>query len=256
MIAKEIEDYSRQHRLIGENLFEDWEGFLDFLYEKGVSVKAILFYECKDGRYEQTRIMMNGLEEDSIEEVKTWIRSTEAEHPNQKLLPCFYLYDRDMPDLSAFDDRCVRLTDFTGDVYEGNARHFSDEYAWQEFGRFEEGLQLVCYLFYYDQIRSIESLNDCTGPYGRFSAPYGKLEEDSVKDGPDIIDEFLFSEDSEHIERMLRCLKDFLKPESGIVIPEREKTLQLIRKYAGTEKDEVLRRQAEEILKEEEERKA
>ena len=254
MIDQAVEEYIKSHRLNGECLFEDWEGFLDFLYDRGEKVKAFLFYEYKDGRYEQTRMMKNDLTEENPESLKKEIRQILNEHENQKLLPCFYLFDKEMPDLKKYDGQCVRITDFLGDVYEGNAVYFSDEYAWEELGRFEEGLQLVCYLFYYDQIRSVESLEGHEGSYGKFSAPFGKLEEDCVDD-PDLVDEFLWSEDSEHIERMLKCLKTYLDPESGKKTPEREKTIRLIREFASTAKDEALRRHAEEILEAEKERK-
>ena len=254
MIDQAVREYIARHRLNRECLFEDWEAFLDFLYGKGGRIKAVLFYENRDGIYEQTRIMMNGLERKKIESLKKLIRSVLDEHAYQKLLPCFYLYDKEMPDLKDYDDKTVRITDFLGDVYEGNAVYFSDEYAWEELGRFEEGLQLVCYLFYYDQIKSIESLEKHEGPYGKFSAPFGKLEEDCADD-PDLIDEFLWSEDKEHIERMLKCLEAYLDPQSGKQIPERERTLQLIGDFARTTDNEALRKQAEEILRTEAERK-
>ncbi len=248
------EEYMDNHPQNEKCLFKDWEGFLNRLYESGGKVKAFLFYECKDRTCEQTRFMMNGLEEDDLTSVKQKVRLILAEQVGRELYPRFFLYNKNLPDLRKYDGRCVRLTDVFGDTYEGNAVYFSDEYAWQEFGCYEEGLQFVCYIFYYDQIRSIEILDDHEGPYGRFSAPFGKLEEDCIGD-PDLIDEFFCSQENEHIGRMLKCLEVYLDPQNGKEMDEREKTLDLIRKFVKTTDDEVLCDQAKQILKAEEERK-
>ena len=47
MIAKEIEDYSRQHRLIGENLFEDWRASWIFSMKKAAQSKPSCFMNVR-----------------------------------------------------------------------------------------------------------------------------------------------------------------------------------------------------------------
>ena len=112
-----------------------------------------------------------------------------------------------MPKLSKYDGTCVRITTREGEVYDGICEYNSPDYCAHEFGRDEECLQLVWYLFYKSDIKKIESLEAHTGPYGRFCDPFGKLEEDTAADGPDAVADYLFCEEPEHVLRMLRFLE-------------------------------------------------
>ena len=43
-----------------------------------------------------------------------------------------------------------------------------------------------------------------------FTNPYSRLEEMAVEDGMDLVDEILYSEEDEHVYRLLLCLEDKL----------------------------------------------
>ncbi len=119
--------------------------------------------------------------------------------------------------LYKYDGRHIRLTDEFGDSYEGMATHDNEEYCEHEFGRAEEALEILGCLFYKSNIKKIELLEDHNGEYGKFTGPYGTLEEWAVEDGIDRIREVLFPdfdevEAKEHVVRLLRCLIDYPAP--------------------------------------------
>ena len=58
--------------------------------------------------------------------------------------------------LSNYDGKYVRVTDIHGEVFDGEARWFSAEYCFHEYGREEEALIIDSWLFYKSQIRSLE----------------------------------------------------------------------------------------------------
>ena len=108
--------------------------------------------------------------------------------------------------LSMFDSTCVRITTVDGEVFEGLCSYCHEEYCEHEFGRPEPCLQMLSFLFFPCDIAQIASLEGHSGPHGRFSAPFGRLEELIVEDGIDSIKDVLFSEEQEHVLRMLNCL--------------------------------------------------
>ena len=136
-------------------------------------------------------------------------------------------------DLWQFNDKCVRLTCIDGAVYEGIVSHNSADYNEHEFGREEEGLEMPGTLFYARDIASVESLEDREeGPWGKFSAPFGRLEEESLFDpdgDPVLACEILDCEEPEHVMRMLRCLGYYSNPEAGREIPGKEQLLEQLR---------------------------
>ena len=79
--------------------------------------------------------------------------------------------------LHDYDDRCVRIIDNNSDIFDGICSYNNAEYDEHEFGRNEESLQICNFLFYKSDIKEIQSLENNDGPYGKFLAPYGKLEE-------------------------------------------------------------------------------
>ena len=113
--------------------------------------------------------------------------------------------------LNEFDDKCVRITCKNGEVFEGICIYCNEEFNEVEYGRREESLDIVNVKFYKNCIKKVESLEDHKGPYGRFSEEYGKFEEETVKDGTDSIEEVLFSEEDEHIYRLLAYLYKYEK---------------------------------------------
>ena len=113
---------------------------------------------------------------------------------------------KEMLDLRDYDGKCVRIVGTDGEVFEGNCEHFSEAYSEHEFGREEDGLQMIDFLFYRNDIKSIRSLEDQEGPYGHFSGPYSSLEVMNAEDA-DLVDEVLLSEDDVHVLRMLNYLE-------------------------------------------------
>ena len=113
--------------------------------------------------------------------------------------------------LSMFDNRCVRMTTVDGEVFEGLCSCCHEECTEHELGRAEPCLQMLSFLFFPRDIAQSASLEGHSGPHGRLSAPFGRLEELMLEDGIDsIIDSIkdaLFSEEQEHALRMLNCLE-------------------------------------------------
>ncbi len=155
--------------------------------------------------------------------------------------------ERNAVDLKEFDEKCVRITDRWGDVFEGICSYNSDEYDEHEFGRAEESLQILNFLFYKSDINKIESLEDHTGPFGRFLDPFGKLEELTVEDGIDSINDVLFDEDEEHVLRLLRCLGEYLDPSRGHELPDREEVLRSLGKLSQKADDDGIRSEAKRL---------
>ena len=60
--------------------------------------------------------------------------------------------------LSAFDDKYVRITDGSGDIFDGLCMYNSDEYMLSEYGREEEALEIDHWLFYRWQIKNVTLL--------------------------------------------------------------------------------------------------
>ncbi len=122
-------------------------------------------------------------------------------------------------DLRDFDDKCVRLTDASGAVYEGTAAYFDREYVFHEYGCDREALCLTPILFYKDDISSVISLESANGPFGHYSERYGLLERKCLDGGTDLIGEVLDSEDDERILRMLLCMNDNFQSLAARAVP-------------------------------------
>lgn len=110
MITPLVRDYIAAHRLCPENLFEDWEGFLDLLYDSGGRVSCIIWYEHvaitqqatslghggysdrqnPDYMYAETDLQQTQMEVMTLLQVKEYIHATIAAHPSHKLIPSFF----------------------------------------------------------------------------------------------------------------------------------------------------------------------
>lgn len=150
-------------------------------------------------------------------------------------------------DLRKYDGKCVSITDRWGETVEGVCEWNSEEYDEHEFGRREESLGIMNFLFYAGDIVRIESLEGHTGPYGRFSAPYGRLEELIVEDGFDSIEDALDSEEPEHIVRVLACLERRLDPFYGYEIPDRGRVAGAVKMLAGSASDDDVKKAAQRL---------
>ncbi len=105
--------------------------------------------------------------------------------------------------LAKFDSKIIRIITIDDEIYEGIASYNSQDYDEHEFGRNEESIQIAYCLFYKNDIKKIEVLDN-------FRDKYGLIEEVAVKDGIDFIDEILYSEEEEHISRLLLCILDHI----------------------------------------------
>lgn len=148
-------------------------------------------------------------------------------------------------DLEKFDGQCVRITDDRGDVFDGICTYNSDEYNEHVFGECEDGLDLVYMIFYRSQIKDVQSLEDHTGPYGKFLDPYGKLEELAVEDGIDGIEEILFCDYNEHVMRMLRCLESHIQEGE---FPYSSETVSALTELIDYTDDEEIKKEAQRLL--------
>ncbi len=142
-----------------------------------------------------------------------------------------------MMNLKKYDGKCVRIIDSSGDAFDGICRYNCAEYGEHEYGRAEESLQIENFLFFERHIKDIQSLDENTGPYGRFLDPYGKLEILTVEDGIDSIEDVLFSEENEHVMRLLCCLEEYLNPDLTLTLPDREEVLATLRKLLEVNTD-------------------
>jgi hypothetical protein len=104
--------------------------------------------------------------------------------------------------LIKYDNKCIKIIDIFGCEYEGNCSYCNKEYNEHEYGRNEDSLQILNYMFYKDTIKKIIVLKN------GFIDDYGTIEKEIVNDGvEDILDAFDY-EDNDHICRIIRCIKD------------------------------------------------
>ena len=151
-------------------------------------------------------------------------------------------------DLKKYDGLCVRIIDSNGDVFDGICCHNSEEYDEHEYGRYEESLQIENFLFYECDIKEIQSLEENSGPYGKFLDPYGKLEIMTVEDGIDSIGDVLFSEEDEHVIRLLNCLEEYLDPDSKLTVSDQEAIIEALNKLLDVNSNTAIQEKAWKIL--------
>lgn len=112
--------------------------------------------------------------------------------------------------LRKYENKCVKIVTTYEETFEGICTYNDEEYSEHEFGRKEECLQIENFLFYKNYIKEIHDLENNKGPYGKFTQPYGKLEELTVEDGIDSIKDILFSEEEEHAYRLLSYIENHI----------------------------------------------
>lgn len=103
--------------------------------------------------------------------------------------------------LKKYDNKKVRFTDSENNTIEGISYYYTKEIAECMYGINSECLKITCFLFRKEEIKDISIIDE-------FSAPYGKIEKWAVEDGMDLVDEVLYSEEDEHVYRLLLCLED------------------------------------------------
>ena len=140
--------------------------------------------------------------------------------------------------LRKYDNKRVRITYKNGEVFEGVCEYNDAEYCEIEFGRSEESLEILNFLFYKSEIGIVESLE-------RFSNPYGKIEEYYTQDGIDDIKDLLFDEDKENILRLLHCVEDKLNETD---YSYRDEAIEALHEAAEYSDDEEIKAKAKRIL--------
>ena len=147
-------------------------------------------------------------------------------------------------ELRELDGQCVQLTDRDGTVFEGVCQYNGEEYNEHVYARAEDGLEIGNFLFFRGDIRAVISLEGRRGPYGRFSEPYGTLEELNLWDGIDGVEAELLSEEPDHVRRMLRCLAAYWDE----AIPDREAIREALRELSETAEEPDIRNRAAGLL--------
>ena len=150
--------------------------------------------------------------------------------------------------LKQYDGQCVRIDCVDGNVYDGICSYNNKEYNEQEYGRPEECLVMVNFLFFKSDIIAIESLENHTGPYGKFLDPFGKLEEMNVQDGLNSILDFLDCEDPEHVLRMIRCLDYYFDPKNHCEFLCRDEAYNALMKLEDVTDDETIKAETRRVL--------
>ncbi len=147
-------------------------------------------------------------------------------------------------DLSAYDDQCVRVTLKDGSVYEGACQYNSAEYNEAEIGPDEDGLEIAHCLFCRSEIARVELIDE-SNPY---RAPFGALEEETIRDGSDLIEEVLTDDDPRSAERLLNCLEHYLNLSTGSVPVDRCALKPVLEAAAQNAPDAGIRQRCESLL--------
>ncbi len=135
--------------------------------------------------------------------------------------------------LRDFDKKHVRITCDNGDVFEGICEYNNSEYNEVEFGRNEESLEILNFLFYKSDINRIEIIE-------QFSEPYGKIEEYYAREGIDCLDDVWYSNENEHTLRMLRCLDDKMRDNDYLYRNEAYEALKKLIEYSDDKRIKAL----------------
>ncbi|MBQ5867023.1 MAG: hypothetical protein IIW56_10155 [Oscillospiraceae bacterium] len=111
MITEKVKQYIETNRLCRENLFYDWEQFLELLFAEGGKVESVLWFEHvliseqvnslggggysdredPDYMFAETYIFDSKMEDKSLQDIKEYVQAVLASHPNNKLLPSFFI---------------------------------------------------------------------------------------------------------------------------------------------------------------------
>ena len=105
--------------------------------------------------------------------------------------------------IKKYDNKMVRVETIYDDIYEGISYFYSEEYNNHEYGENEDSIQMSHIMIYKSQIKSINEIDN-------FSNDYGKLEEEIVDSGLDLIEEVFESDDDISIFRLLLCIENYI----------------------------------------------
>ena len=220
-------------------------GFTDYLKEHYADLYfAYLSLGEKEGKTrDPIRRTQEILAEHFVETTLEWNPGNHFKEPDLRTAKGF-AWLLNLKDLSVYDDKLVRITDWDGNVFEGICQYCSPDYCMVEYGNCEAALHVGTFLFYRSNIADIAMPQD-------FTAPFGTLEEMTVEAGMDLIDEALDDEEDVHVVRMLRCLAHHLDPKTGSGIPGQEElpgSLQTLLKWSGSDEVKELAQQVLDLL--------
>lgn len=152
--------------------------------------------------------------------------------------------------LKKYDGMFVRIEEITGLQFDGVCTYSSRDWCRREYGRDEECLQIRNFLFFSSCIRKVQSLEDYSGPYGRYPDPFGSVETLTVEDGIGTVRDVLFDEEEEETEviRLLRCLEDYLGTDNKPLPFKRAELMDTLRELMIKDPRETVRRAAAEML--------
>ena len=106
-----------------------------------------------------------------------------------------------MNKLIKFDNKWVRIVDITNTIYEGLGIFYDKEYNYHEYGRCEDSINISYFIFYESDIKKIKVIDEQLNTYG-------KIEEETLNDGINLIEQVLTSDYDEDVIRLLHCLND------------------------------------------------
>ncbi|MCR4615647.1 MAG: hypothetical protein K5756_05815 [Clostridiales bacterium] len=138
--------------------------------------------------------------------------------------------------LSDYNEKCVRITLKDGSVFEGVCMHAPEEFCEIECGVNEECLEISGWLFGKSNIASVELIDE-DNP---FLAPFGVIEEETVRDGADAVLDILTSEEPENSRRLLCCLEDNLKEEDAGIIADKDAVVEALKTALKYVQDDVV----------------
>ena len=95
-------------------------------------------------------------------------------------------------------------------------------------------------MFFNDDIKAIEVISE-------YTAPYGSLEELTLKDGINLIEQGLESEEDEHVLRLIACLKEYAAADKLRSVQEFEKTVRALESVIKYSENEEIRERAKDL---------
>ncbi len=132
--------------------------------------------------------------------------------------------------LSQYDGKYVQILDVFDNRYEGICEYNSIDYNFHEYGKNEDGLQIMGFLFFNSIIKSVKELGD-NEPFGHFTEKYGQLEEEMIKSGSYFIEDAIDYGYDDHIYRLLLCLDDYLEAGNELLVENKDKSLPELMQY-------------------------
>lgn len=152
-------------------------------------------------------------------------------------------------DLRPFDGRIVRIVASGSEkpeTYEGKCEYFGEEYGEHILNRREDGLGILNFMFFRNDILSVSLLPLSDRPGDRFIDGFGDLEEIMLKDGRDGVEDVMTEEVDEHIHRLFNCIESHIRTGDWNGLPAEADVIEGIRSFPPTDPD--LKTRADELI--------